>query len=112
MSGSKIIDLLNSSTENYYVPLIKCADMTIGKYYPMKSLSFKKTSYGKKSCIILEDEAEDRLLFLPPSWSQEAKKNLLVKLFADPSKNNFISLCEIKATTNGLNVPVFSFKQT
>lgn len=108
---SKTLDALNNYNENVFMPIIKSSEMVIGKFYKASSMCTRKTTYGKKVCLILQTEDGDKLLFLPPSYAGDAKKSLLTKLFDESTKINFISLIEIKNQQNGMEIPIFKFKQ-
>lgn len=61
--------------------------------------------------LVPNEEGEDKVLFLSPSYlTDEKKKSNISRAFAEKDADVFVRVTEIRETKGGKNVPLFEFK--
>lgn len=81
-SMKRNLDLLNTGTG--FLPLKRFGDLTLGRRYRVKSAEIKLNIYGRRACLVIEDQFETNntgdeanyIIFLSPSYADAKKVRL------------------------------------
>lgn len=124
MSEQMRISLLKTlnSPRSFY-PILSCQDMVLGFPYQIKGIEERMTSIGKstKEKLVLivcdteiseatnQTETVEKIIFLSDSFKSESRESALNTLFADTSRNLYITLKELKTLPNKTIIPDYVF---